>query len=187
MTVFYVLLAFVLIFVLGYIFLLFFKKNKANIFQKLKENIAKKKELKLEKKQMKLQKKSLKEEKEEVDVKEEKTDPDVQVQENGLEYDGFFNNDFSKKEEMIKDEEALNDNLDDLFENLFSDTNFNKQNKGYNYNSNYDLNSNDDLDLNDFDVESFKDGDDISSVIKNLPPEVKAMLLSNVLNRKDDI
>lgn len=191
MTVFYIILAVVLVFALGYFFLPFFKKNRTNIFQKLKEKSIKKKELKLEKKQLKLEKKSSKEQKEEIEEdkeeKEKKEDPDVEVQVNGLEYDGFFNNDFSKKEEMLEDEETLNDNLDDLFDELFSDTNFNKKSRDFDFNPSDDFNSNDDFDLNDFDVERFNDSDDISSVIKNLPPEVKAMLLSNVLNKKDDI
>ncbi|MBO4412811.1 MAG: hypothetical protein J5779_02235, partial [Clostridia bacterium] len=58
-----------------------------------------------------------------IDKKEEKkVDPDVQVEENNLDYDGFFRTDFSSKEnDDYGLSETVNHNYDDLFNDLFFD------------------------------------------------------------------
>ena len=168
---------------------------------KSKENKEVKKSIKADKKQQKEDKKlERKLQKQEKAVKpEEKVqvfeDPDTQVIQNNLELDGFFNTDFSSvnKSDYFDENESLKSSYDDAFEDFFSNERFdfsNNKSKIDPYNTSEDSFYGNDIsgddDISDFlNEDYFSDKNDMAKMIKDLPPEIKAIMLSDVFDKKD--
>lgn len=159
---------------LVYFFLPFFKNKNLNIFKKIADRNAKRKQEKEDKKNSK---------KLDVNIEknEKKEDTDTKVEENNLEYNGFFETNFAPEEEALK-VEPINEGFDDIFDSLFSDSKPTHSSLKYSEN---DLIK--DGEISDFLTTNNEKSEDISQIISDLPPEIKAMLFSNVLDKKDDI
>lgn len=175
---------------IGYLFLPVLKKMKGiKPSTKAKDNKEVKKSIRADKKQQKASKKLEKQlEKQEkiVPVKAESVeDPDTKVIENNLDLDGFFNTDFSSQKKDLDDEDSLKASYDDLFDDLFSSeyrANTRKVKDDF-----YDIVSSDDEEIVDYLDDDIFDSDnkDMAKMIKDLPPEIKAIMLSNVFDKKD--
>lgn len=185
-----------------YLFLPMLKKLKnSKPTSKYKEKKEVKKSIKADKKQQKedkkLERKLQKQEKavepeEKVQVFE---DPDTQVIQNNLELDGFFNTDFSSvnKSDYFDENESLKSSYDDAFEDFFSNERFdfsNSKSKIDPYNTSEDSFYGNDIsgddDISDFlNEDYFSDKKDMAKMIKDLPPEIKAIMLSDVFDKKD--
>lgn len=186
----------VLVAVIGlvYLFLPLIKKGIANAKTKRTKDKTDKKvikeSIKQDKKNQKEQKKLEKQQaKQEIELKQEKSvkdDPDLKIDNNNLDIDGFFNTDFNaKKEKEANNEDILNKEYDDIFDSLFS-------------NDRPSSKLNDDFDdvvydpvkeseIRDYlnDESNLKNDKDIGKMIAELPPEIKALLLSDALDKKD--
>lgn len=116
----------------------------------------------------------------------QKTDSDVTIEENNLDYDGFFKTDFSAKDDNYGLSETINDSYDDIFEDLFVDVKPHKKND--NTFSGIQDSELKDSELKDYFSEDYVSSDekDISKIIQDLPPEVKAMIFANLLDKKED-
>ena len=115
----------------------------------------------------------------------QKIDTDVTIEENNLDYDGFFKTDFSAKDENYGLSETINDSYDDIFEDLFLDV---KPKRNENTFSEIQDSELKDSELKDYFSEDYVSYDekDISKIIQDLPPEVKAMVFANLLDKKED-
>lgn len=185
-----------------YLFLPIFKKLKGvKPVSKSKEKKEVKQSIKQDKKQQKedkkLERKRQKQEKSEVKEASQSAfeDPDTKVIQNNLDLDGFFNNDFSsaKKEKYFNEKESLKSSYDDAFEDFFSNERFdfsNNKRKIDPYNTSEDNFYGNDIsgddDISDFlNEDYFSDKKDMAKMIKDLPPEIKAIMLSDVFDKKD--
>ena len=172
-----------------YLFLPMFKKlkNSKSVLKSKKEDKEVKKSIKQDKKQQKedkkLERKLEKQEKSSAIEEKKFEDPDTKVIENNLDLDGFFNTDFSslKKEE---ERESIKSSYDDIFDDMFSNEQYSFSGRK---NDNYNFDDIDDAEINEFledDMFTF-DKNNMSQMIKDLPPEIKAIMLSDVFDKKD--
>lgn len=126
----------------------------------------------------------------------EKEDPDTKVNYDNFEYDGFFDetpkqtssgfeSDFFEEDEN----QDFSENIDDMFKNYFNDVRPSEElntPKSKNISSDNEFENSDDLQafLEELNQIS-SDGGDLSEDFKNLSPEIKALMISNFLDRKD--
>lgn len=178
-----------------YLFLPLIKKGMANAKTKKTKDKTEKKAIKEsirqdkknQKEQKKLEKQQAKQESEakpEKPVKEE--DPDLKIDNNNLDIDGFFNTDFNAaKEKDSNKDDILNKEYDDIFDNLFS--NDRPSSKSYENDNDGTYDPVKESEIRDYlnDESSLRENKDIGKMIADLPPEIKALLLSDALDKKD--
>lgn len=182
----------VLIAIIGliYLFLPLIKKSvekskaKSQDKKTLKESI--KQDKKNQKEQKKLDKQQAKEEAQEKANEPIKEDPDLKIEENNLDIDGFFNADFNAKKQENLSSEGLNSEYDNIFDKLFSNDRPSSNMQNATDNQSFDAVRESEIKdyLND-DEFSSNQTSDIGKMIAELPPEIKALLLSDALDRKD--
>lgn len=158
------------------------------LLKKIKKPSSERKKIRLEKKELKKKLKlEKKQPKEPENEKSKVEDPDIQVEQNNLDVDGFFETNFSPKEESNIE---LKNDFDDIYDQLFSDSN---QESEYDkwarerFDFEADYNPSKDDEIGDYDFEENVKSNDVSSILQNMPDEVKAMVFANILDKKDDI
>ena len=194
MVWFIVIAAAILICGLIYLFLPLLKKMKNGKTAKTSEKSQIKKEIKADKKQQKADRKverqlQKQEKDQEIISMSQHEDPDVKVEENNLDFDGFFSPDYSSEKQKFDERESLKSSYDDAFEGMFESDAHNSRNRNRERDSFYNIEDfASDNDLADFlNEDAFKSSnkDNMAKMIQDLPPEIKAIMLSDVLDKKD--
>ena len=177
-----------------YLFLSLIKKGMANAkTNKAKDKTEKKaikesirQDKKNQKEQKKLEKQQAKQESEAKSEKPVKEDPDLKIDNNNLDIDGFFNTDFNAaKEKDSNKDDILNKEYDDIFDSLFS--NDRPSSKSYENDNDGTYDPVKESEIRDYlnDESDLNSDKDIGKMIADLPPEIKALLLSDALDKKD--
>jgi hypothetical protein len=113
-------------------------------------------------------------------------DPDTKVNYDNFDFDGFFGNDENslkdKKEESLSQNKIYEDNFDDFFNKHFGDKNTNKKNNfSFRGSRNGEVEDIEDL----FSEKMLVEDSEVRKQFERLPDEMKALIMSDFLKRKD--
>lgn len=187
MTWLLVLIIVLVVITVGYYLFRFFKKHNFKFPKREKVKKEKPNKIEIEKT-------------EQPEIVKPKEDPDTQVDQNNLEIDGFFSSDgFYNQEEY--NEDSISDEYNNLFNSLFENSR-NKQNSiiSDDYDNelgeikeseiykdiDYDNFYYEDEESEDYDEFLTNEKSKLNKTFENLPLEIKALLLTDGLKKKDD-